>query len=272
MAPGGEQPRIDSSRPSIARVRNALLGGKDNYDIDRQIYRRLLEIEPNAVEFAQELRHWRTRAVRFLATEVGIDQFLDLDAGLPAAENTHQIAQRGNPYATVVYVDNDPLVISHGRAILEENEYTFIVATNARHPGELLRHRTIAAQLDLTRPIAVLHSATLHYVQNDQEAHDILGGYVDALAPGSYVGLTHFLDPEDGGKLSARIRELETEFNHLAGAARSRTRTEIASLMAGLELVEPGLVNPVDWWPDGPRHAPLAEVHSLALAGLGRKP
>jgi hypothetical protein len=272
MPPGGEEPRIDTNRPSIARVRNALLGGKDNYDVDRQIYRRLLEIEPNAVEFARELRHWRTRAVRFLATEVGIDQFLDLDAGLPAVENTHQIAQRGNPHAQVVYVDNDPLVISHGRAILEENENTFFVAANARNPEELLRHHTIVTQLDLTRPIAVMHSATLSYVQDDQEAHDILGRYVAALAPGSYVGLTHFLDPEDGGELSARIRELEVAFNDLTGAGRARTRGEIASLMDGLDLVEPGLVRPVDWWPDGPRRRPLADVHSLALAALGRKP
>lgn len=264
---------IDTTKASIARVYDAFLGGKDNYEVDRAVYEQVKTIAPQSPELARDFRTWLIRSVRFLAGSAGIDQFLDLGSGLPAAENTHQAAQRFNPDAKVVYVDNDPIVAAHGRALLEENERTHFIAGDLRYPSEVLNHPVVTQNLDFNRPLALMQCATIHHVDDDANPYEIMRTYIDALPSGSYVGLTHFYDPADGSKYSELARGIETTFRTSSmGTGRFRTREEITSYLDGLELVEPGLVRLADWWPDGPRVAPLPDSGHIALGAVGRKP
>jgi hypothetical protein len=240
--------------------------------VDREVYRRALQINPDAQLFALEMRRWLIRAVRFLAGEAGIDQFLDCGSGLPTAENTHQVAQRINPDATVVYVDNDPVVLVHGRALLEDNDRTHVVAADLRKPTELLTHPDLIRYLDLNRPLALMQCSTIHHVEDHEGPREIMAAYIEALPSGSYVALTHFYDPQDGGALTQMCRKLEKNLIDTVGSGRCRTRAEIEAFLDGVELVEPGLVRLVDWHPDGPLPTPLPQVHELGVGVLGRIP
>jgi trans-aconitate methyltransferase len=264
-------PRFDTNTPSVARIYDAMLGGRDNYEVDRQVYRQTVEIEPNIATYAVELRRWLVRAVRFLAEGAGIDQFLDCGSGLPTAENTHQVVQRINPEARVLYVDHDPMVVAHARAILDENDHTEVLEADLRYPAELLSHPLVTSHLDLTRPIALIQNATLHHVRDEDDPWQIMAGYLDGLMPGSYVAISHFLDPEDGGRQSEVTKALRARYRAAVGSGTPRNRARITAFFDGLELVEPGLVRFVDWWPDGPHLAPLPDILDLGLAGVGRK-
>lgn len=264
---------IDTTKASIARVYDAFLGGKDNYEVDRQVFQQVLTIAPESPELARDFRTWLIRAVRFLAAGANIDQFLDLGSGLPTAENTHQAAQRINPEAEVVYVDNDPIVAAHGRALLEENEHTHFIAADLREPETVLNDPVVTRNLDFSRPIALMQCATIHHVDDDADPYGIMQTYINALAPGSYVGLTHFYDPEDGGKYTELAKGIEKTFRESSmGTGRFRTRAEIMSFFDGLELLEPGLVLLADWYPEGPRVQPLPDSGHIALGAVARKP
>lgn len=264
---------IDTTKASIARVYDAFLGGKDNYEVDREVYRMVLKIAPESPELARDFRTWLIRAVRFLAGAAGIDQFLDCGSGLPTAENVHQIAQRINPDCKVVYVDNDPIVAAHGRVLLEENDRTHFVVADLRYPKVLLDHPVVKKHLDFDRPLALMQCATLHHLEDSDNPREIMQTYIDALPSGSYVGITHFYDSADGSKYSELARGIETTFRTSSmGTGRFRTREEIMSYFDGLELLEPGLVLLADWWPEGPRIKPLPDSGHIALGGLARKP
>jgi SAM-dependent methyltransferase len=263
---------VDSSRASIARVYDAILGGKDNYAVDRQVVDDVLRIAPESPLVAKALRRWLVRVVRYLARS-GVDQFLDCGSGLPTAENTHQVAQFHNPEATVVYVDIDPIVAAHGRALLEENDRTHVVRADLTRPRELLASPGVARHLDFDRPVALIQCASLHHVDDEHEPAKIMAEYVDALCPGSYVALTHWLDPEDGGEGTALARRKEAAYrNSSMGTGRYRTRGEIMAMLDGLELLEPGLVELDQWWPGGPALTPPSLVERLILGAVGRKP
>ncbi|MCI2415940.1 SAM-dependent methyltransferase [Saccharopolyspora sp. K220] len=261
------------SVPSIARVYDAFVGGKDNYEVDRALYRQVLEFAPEAPAFAREHRDWLIRVVRFLAGTAGIDQFLDCGSGLPTAENTHQVAQRVNSEARVVYVDNDPVVQAHGRALLEENDRTRFVAGDLTDPAALLADPMVRGHLDFNRPLALIQCSTIHHVPDSQDPNGIMVAYIDALPSGSYVALTHWYDPADGSGVSATARRIQDLFNNGGlGSATFRSRAQIESLFTGLELLEPGLTRIADWWPSGPRLKPLADIDDIVLGGVGRKP
>lgn len=266
------EPAIDQSTASIARVYDVFLGGKDNYEVDQAVAGAVIERIPETLTFAQEHRAWLIRAVRFLA-KVGIDQFLDCGSGLPTRENTHQAAQRYNPEATVVYVDNDPIVAAHGRALMEENDRTHFVDGDLTKPAELLAEPRIANVLDLSKPLAVIQCSTIHHVTDEQRPREIMRSYVDAMPSGSYLALTHWHDPADGSEGSDQARYISETFkNSSMGSANFRSRAEIEGLFTGLEFVEPGLTLLRDWWPDGPNLAPAQPVDQIVLAGVGRKP
>ncbi|AUS79652.1 hypothetical protein C1701_16310 [Actinoalloteichus sp. AHMU CJ021] len=270
---GGFLPsEIDTTRPSIARVYDAFVGGKDNFEVDREVYRQILQIAPEAADTGRLCRAWLIRVVRFLAGEAGITQFLDLGSGLPTAENTHQAAQRVNPEARVVYVDNDPVVAAHGRALLEENDRTRFVAGDLRHPATLLADPVISAHLDLSRPIALIHSNTLHHVPDEDRPGEVMSAYVDALASGSYLAISHLHMPAPDDEHHALAQEAQVKFLHLMGSCIFRSRERIAGFFEGVELVEPGLGYLFDWWPDGPQDTPPARGDHLLLGGVGRKP
>lgn len=270
----GDETKIDTTKASVARVYDALLGGKDNYEVDRAVYRSVLESDPQAPATARAIRRWLVRVVRWLVGPAGMDQFLDLGSGLPTLENTHEVAQRRNPEATVVYVDNDPVVSAHGRALLEENRFTHFVEADLAEPEALLRHPTVTKNLDLDRPYVLMQCNTLHHLIDDDDPYGIMRSYVEALPSGSYVALCHFWDPaEEDPEYSAFAKDMEQRLTQSSmGSGRFRTRQEISSYLEGLELVEPGLVRLHEWWAEGPRTTPLTSMDRVLLSGVARKP
>ncbi|WP_113695551.1 SAM-dependent methyltransferase [Amycolatopsis albispora] len=262
---------VDPTRASIARVYDAFLNGKDNYEIDREVLRGVQKKAPEAQDLATENRGFLIRACRFLAAQTGVTQYLDLGSGLPTAENTHQVVQRLVPESTVVYVDNDPVVLAHGRALLEENDLTHLTSADIFKPREVLENADVRANLDFSQPVALLQAGTLHHhVGDPDEPARIMREYIDALAPGSYVVISHFLDPEN--EHSAVARKMEDVFVHSPmGSGTFRTHDELMELFGDLEMVPPGLIRCADWWPDGPRIKPLNQVQHCIAGGIGRK-
>jgi hypothetical protein len=263
---------VDPSRASIARVYDAFLNGKENYEIDREVLRAVQKAAPEAQELATENRGFLIRACRFLASQTNITQFLDLGSGLPTAENTHQVVQRLNPDARVVYVDNDPVVLAHGRVLLEDNDRTHFVAADIFDPAAILANDDIREHIDFSEPLALLQLGTLHHYDGPRNGPaETMHAYIDALAPGSYVAISHFLDPEN--EHSQVARQMEEMFLHsMMGSGTFRTRAELLELFTGLEFVEPGLTLCADWWPDGPRIKPLNQVQYCIAGGVARKP
>ncbi|TCP56303.1 S-adenosyl methyltransferase [Tamaricihabitans halophyticus] len=269
--------RIDTTKASIARVYDAALNGKDNYEVDREVLRQVRQVAPEVNQLAWDNRDFLIRAARFLGTQAGITQYLDCGSGLPTAENTHQVVQRVNPEAKVVYVDNDPVVLAHGRALLEENEHTHFTAADIFRPREIIENETVRAKLDFTRPLALFQVGTLHhYDERQDEGHrspgEIMREYVDALPSGSYVVIAHFFDPESE-PYSELARKMEERFVHSPmGTGLFRTRAQIEDMFPGLEMVDPGITLCTKWWPDGPRIKPLDQVQYCIVGGVGRKP
>lgn len=263
---------IDTSKPSIARCYDAMLGGKDNFAVDRALVDDVLNRLPSMYTVTVDNREWLIRVVRFLAREAGIDQFLDCGSGLPTTENTHQIAQRANPEATVVYVDNDPVVLAYGKALLEENERTHFVYGDLLKPAELFADPIVTSKLDFSRPIAVIHACSLHHAVDADRPYEIMDRYIDAVPSGSFFAVSHFLQPETGDEVSELANELEAFLLGSLGTGRFRTREEITRFFDRLELLDPGVTLLRDWWPDGPISEELEPGQRLLLGGLGRKP
>ncbi|MEU6645909.1 SAM-dependent methyltransferase [Saccharomonospora sp. NPDC046836] len=263
---------VDPTRASIARVYDAFLGGKDNYEIDREVFRGVQKAAPEAQDLALENRGFLIRACRFFALQTGITQYLDLGSGLPTAENTHQVVQRALPDARVVYVDNDPVVLAHGRALLEENDNTHFVAEDIFKPQDILGNETVRKHIDFNEPLVLLQLGTLHHYEGPAEnPAKIMREYIDALPSGSFVAISHFLDPEN--EHSSVARKMEEMFRHSPmGSGTFRTLPEIEELFDGLELIRPGVVRCADWWPDGPQIKPLNQVQHCIAGGIGRKP
>ncbi|SFA75551.1 S-adenosyl methyltransferase [Amycolatopsis marina] len=261
---------VDPTRASIARVYDAFLNGKDNYEIDREVLRGVQAKAPEAQDLATENRGFLIRASRFIAHQTGVAQYLDCGSGLPTAENTHQVVQRINSDSTVVYVDNDPVVLAHGRALLEENDQTHFSAADIFNPPEVLEDEVVRKHLDFSQPIALFQMGTMHHYTGGGNPADIMQNYIDALPKGSYVGISHFLDPEN--QYSAVARKMEDVFLHSPmGSGTFRTKAEILELFCGLELVDPGLVLCADWWPDGPQLKPLNQVQFCIAGGIAKK-
>ena len=263
---------VDPTRASIARVYDAFLLGKDNYEIDREVLHKVQKAAPEAQDLAFENRGFLIRACRFLASQTGITQFLDCGSGLPTAENTHQVVQRINPDIQVVYVDNDPVVLAHGRALLEENENTHFVAEDIFEPQRILENEVVRQHIDFSEPVALLQMGTLHHFNGDPERPaEIMKEYIAALPSGSFVAISHFFDPDDED--SATARKMEDFFLHSPmGSGTFRKQAEIEGLFPGLEMVPPGVVRCADWWPDGPRLKELNVAQRTIAGGIGRKP
>jgi hypothetical protein len=256
---------IDQSHPSIARVYDAILRGKDNFAVDRAVAEQAHRAFPDGGEAAFINRRLLGRAVRFMAQQ-GIDQFLDLGSGLPTVQNTHQIAQAVNPKARVVYVDNDPIVLAHGRALLAENEHTTVVTADLREPGMILANPGIVTFLDLSRPVGLILNAVIHHVLDEEDPYGILDSYKQGMAPGSYLLLTHF------SSSSPEARALEAVLLRTIGRGQLRTKEQIERFFDGLDIVEPGIVYLPQWRPEEPVTEPLDISGLLYVGGVGRKP
>jgi SAM-dependent methyltransferase len=268
---------VDPNRPSIARVYGGFLGGKDVYEVDRQVMAKINAAVPEAVDIARGNRRFLNRACRFLTVQARIDQYLDCGSGLPTAENTHEIVQRTNDEARVVYVDNDPVVLAHGRALLESNDNVHMVDADIFVPSQVLENEVVRRAIDFSRPLVLLHVGTLHHLEGDS-GPAVMRQYIDALAPGSYVVFSHFFDPEVP-ELSEIARRIEHVLvNGPMGAGRFRTRDEILGMLDGLELIkpnalaEPGPAPCDEWWPDGPQLTPLSRAARCIIGAVGRKP
>lgn len=260
---------IDPTKPSIARVYDYLLGGKDNYAVDREIgdvFRRDL---PGSVAIAFANRAVLTRAVREIATTTDVRQFIDLGSGLPTADNVHQVAQRHAPESRVVYVDIDPQVLVHGRALLDENDRTRVVPADVRNPESVRTHPDTLELIDFDRPVAVMFSAILHHVNDEEDPAGIVRFWRDHVPAGSYFFVSHFRSGNN-----PETAEAEGVLQQTFGRGRWRTDEEIESLLDGMEILDPGIVPASRWRPDtvdssGERELTVWE--HLIAAGLARK-
>lgn len=266
-------PSIDTTRPSIARTYDAALGGKDNFEVDRAVMRQVLEAMPDFGQMATDNRNWLIRVVRFIVRETGVDQFLDVGSGLPTAENTHQAAQRLDPGVRVAYVDNDPACQEFGRAFLEENAHTRFVEADLTKPHDLLARPEVDRFLDLDRPVALIQCSTFHHIADEKAPRKLAEAYRTALAPGSYLALSHGFDPDDSGYYTTLARGVEEAFRDSGfGDVHYRTRPEIQSYFGDWEMIEPGLVPLRDWWPDGPHIRAKSDADKLMVGAVARKP
>ncbi|GAA3237878.1 SAM-dependent methyltransferase [Actinocorallia longicatena] len=235
---------VDVSKPSVARIYDYALGGKDNYAVDRMVSDRVEKSMPESSGVAVLNRAMLRRAVRYLAGEAGIRQFLDLGSGLPARDNTHQVAERSGGEPHVVYVDNDPIVLTHGRALLAENDRTAVVTADLRDVGGVLGHPEVNRLIDFGRPVAILMSGILHHFSDQEDPAGIVKAYLDAVPPGSYLLVTHF------HRGTPEAAELERKFVEAIGSGWFRTAEQILPFFCGLDLVAPGLVPVTRWRPD----------------------
>jgi SAM-dependent methyltransferase len=264
-------PDVTAHWPSIARVYDLFLGGKDNFQSDRQVYAEVLKIAPEAPEVARANRRWLGEAVERMAREAAIDQFLDLGSGLPTNENTHEVAHRCNPRATVVYLDNDPTAISHGLALLADERHVHFAAGDLADPAAVLADPVVANAIDRSRPTGIILGMSLHHVGDTELARRVVEEYLAAFPAGSYLAITHLSNPADGSRLAEFATAVEGKFKDAFSSIRFRRPDEIASLFTGVELVEPGLVAVSDWWADGEHPATMTGASRLLLVGLARK-
>jgi len=257
------------SRPNVARVYDYLLGGKDNFAVDRIYGQRIAATMPGIEAGVRGQRALLGRVVRYLVGNAGIRQLLDIGAGLPTAENVHQIAQRVDPAARVVYVDNDPMVLSHAKAVLAENPRTVVAEGDLRDPAGIIGHPVVSAHLDWSRPIGLLLSGVMHQIMDYEQPARLTGELIEALPSGSYVFIHHLLDL--GDPAAVQLKELMTR---AFGRVEFRTLDRVRELFSGLELVEPGLVPVRDWRPDGAPATGEDEQPGpgLGCAGVARKP
>jgi len=244
-------PGVDPTRPSIARVYDFMLGGKDNFAIDRQVAAMALQITPDGPAAGRAGRRFLGRVVRYLAGEVGITQFLDLGSGLPTQGNVHEIATSVNPDARVVYVDNDPMVLAHGRALLATSPTAEVINADIREPDKILEHPDVRRLIDFDKPVGLLLLAILHHLNDAEDPAGIAARFIAALPSGSYVAISHFHDPgEAHPDASRKALAVEKIFNERLGTGRWRSAAEILSYLPGLEVLEPGLVPMEEWRPD----------------------
>jgi hypothetical protein len=263
---------VDTTKPNVARMWDYQLGGKDNFAADRLAADALNEAcakvgAPDGRVVARENRAFIDRAVRFLAGPAGIDQFIDLGAGLPTLGNVHQIGQRINPAVVTAYIDNDPLVLVHGRALLADNQQTTVIQADLRNPEQMLDHPDLHTSVDLTRPVAIMLVAVLHLVP-DRDAFAIVAKLRDAMVPGSYLSITHAagdVRPDLAAALAAEFSRLDVSTPFIP-----RDREAVRGFFEGLDLVRPGLVFPTLWRPNNPRSATPGS--QWMYAGIGRKP
>ena len=256
-------PGINPSVPHPARIYDYLLGGKDNFPVDREAGEQVIAAIPNVREMALENRRFLQRAVRFLAAEAGVRQFIDIGTGIPTQGNVHEVAQAVAPDARVVYVDNDPIVHVHADALLAGNS-TAIVLGDLRDPNAILNHPKVLKVIDFDQPVAVLLVAVLHFITDEEDAAGIVARLRDAMAPGSYLVLSHFsqdFDPE-------AAKKAQKVYERAAAPSVPRSRAEVERLFDGFELLEPKVVQIPSWRPDS-SHDP---VDVWAYAGVGRKP
>ncbi len=267
VEPGWVPPGIDTSKANIARVYDWWLGGNHNFRADQDAARAMIAVEPNTRSVMQANRAFLGRAVRFLTQEAGLRQFLDIGSGIPTQQNVHEVAQATAPGSRVVYVDNDEIAVAHSQLLLEDNPDAASIRADLREPDKILAAPETQLLLDFTKPVGLLLAAVLHFIPDTDGLTQILGTLRGALAPGSYLLISH-------GCYDARpeiASVAQTAYNTRVDAdARLRTREQITRFFDGFTLVEPGLVWTPQWRPGHPDDVPADPARYWCLAGVGR--
>lgn len=265
-------PGVDVSRPSSARVYDCFLGGMDNFAVDREVAARSLQLMPDAIRAVFATRAFLRRTVRYLMTEAGIDQFLDIGSGLPSRGHVHQVAHEINPHARVVYIDNDPTVLAHAQGLLGDDPTTAMVKADIRRPETILAHPTVTQFLDFERPAGLLMLSILHHINDDQDPAGIVACFREALVPGSHLAISHFHNPgaerPDAAAIAAASEKL---FNESFGTGRWRHREEVLAYFGDFQLIEPGLVSLPEWRPDPETSRQQDLGHHLSVGGVAHK-
>ncbi|REE96891.1 SAM-dependent methyltransferase [Thermomonospora umbrina] len=257
-------PEIDTTVPHSARIWNYWLGGKDNYPPDQEAGEQTRQVLPEIVEIARHSRAFLKRAVRHLTADVGIRQFLDIGTGLPTVDNTHEVAQAIAPESRIVYVDNDPLVLAHARALLTSTPEgaTDYLDADARDPETIVERA--AQTLDLDRPVAVMMLGVLPFLGDDEEAGAIVRRLVDTVPPGSHLVITHSTSEVTGDRVVEAVRmwnEVAPTPYHL------RTPARLAAFFEGLDLLEPGIVSCPRWRPDPVDVGKISDMDEYCAVG-----
>ena len=262
-------PEINTGTAHPARVYDYWLGGKDNFAADRELGDAIIAALPSTRLGARANRAFLGRAVRYLAGEAGVRQFLDIGTGIPTAGNTHEVAQAVAPASRVVYVDNDPIVLAHARALMTSDPAgaTEFIQADLHDPDKILADPALKRTLDLGQPVALMLIAILHFLTDEENPQGIVSTLVDALPSGSYLTLSHltadFIDPEQAASASAAGQQSGVTYV-------PRTRAEVAAFFTGLELVDPGVVPVLAWRPDD--GAPDDPRAVSGYGAMGRKP
>jgi hypothetical protein len=266
-APGPDRPL--ASYPSVAhvaRVYDYLLGGKDNFAVDREAAEQAMRINPDVASAARANRAFGIRTTSYLVNQAGIRQFLDIGTGMPTNNNIHEVAQSFAPESRIVYVDRDPIVLTHARALLTSapEGVTDYLEADLREPEKILAEA--AQTLDFSRPVAIMLIAILHLILDRDDPYDLVSQLVNAVVPGSYVVISHAASDVDTGTMigmASRVNEL------MAQQSVPRTHREVACFYAGLDLLEPGLVRVPEWRP-----ASVSDSAAPARmwGAVGRKP
>ncbi|MGI8332375.1 SAM-dependent methyltransferase [Actinomadura scrupuli] len=258
------RPRIDVTVPNVARMYDYYLGGKDNFAADREAAAKVLEVAPFAPRLARQNRGFMARAVRYLAG-IGITQFLDIGAGLPTQGNVHEVARQILPGARVVYLDNDPVVVTHGRALLGVDQSTVVLERDLRESAGLLDDPKIRELIRPGEPVGLLLVAVLHCLDADDEPYRVMTDLRKSLPPGSHVVISHITgDDEVTANSSTVYRKASTALTH-------RTPEEILGFFDGFGLLEPGLVSLDRWRPDDTSAPAPVTASGYFLCGVGRK-
>ncbi|GGK66372.1 hypothetical protein Sme01_10880 [Sphaerisporangium melleum] len=256
-------PGVDVTRMSHARAYDYVLGGKDNYEIDRQAARQVMALAPDLPVLGKAQRRFLLRVTRMCA-EAGIDQFLDVGTGIPTAPNVHETARAVDPEARVVYVDYDPVVFVHNNALLADTKGVTALQGDVREPEALLDHPEVRGTIDFTRPVLVLFVGLFHLVTDEEDPGGIVARFRERMAPGSHVMISQFCS--DGSDPAARAKLEEISVNSPSPMC-FRSRERIAGFFDGFDILPPGVVDVQDWWP-----GELAPPTKLKVAaGVGRK-
>jgi hypothetical protein len=235
---------VDLSRPNPARVYDYILGGANNFEVDREFAKRMMASLPDAQAQAQENRGFLRRVVSHLA-EQGIRQFVDLGSGIPTVGNTHEVVQRIDPTAKVVYVDHEPVAVAHSELILQGNENAAIIRGDVRDSTTILNDGVIKRMIDFDEPVAILMFAVLHFVSDEEDPYRLVARYRDATVPGSYLAVSHITQDD-----RPEIGELVEQYQRSVNMLTERTKAEVTRLFAGYDLIEPGVVFTREWRPE----------------------
>lgn len=257
---------LDLTRPSAARMYDYLLGGGHNFDADRKLAAKVSGAHPGCWDIARLNRSFLRRAVLELGT-AGVRQFLDIGSGIPTVGNVHEIAQRADAGARVVYVDNDPVAVAHCQLILEDNDQAGVVQADLRDPESILTSPITRELLDLDQPVGLLMVCVVHFVSPEADPVGLLSRFREALAPGSYLALSHLTADSGAAEMDALVRVMQSSKDPI----HPRSGTQISELFSGFELVEPGLVGIADWRPRAPGDGGNVPERDQVLAGVGVK-